>query len=129
MDEKRIDIRWRDMDAYGHVNQAVYLTYAEEVLDDWFRRRLDLAPGTIFDYVAARMTVDYRAELRQTDLQVVGRVSLVRLGTKSITARIELGAPDGRLAAEIECVVVAVGGPEDRSSRPLTGAERAALSG
>ena len=37
MHEKRIDLRWRDLDAYGHVNQAVYLTFGEEVLDDWFR--------------------------------------------------------------------------------------------
>mgnify|MGYP000461611978 CR=1 FL=1 len=33
--EKRIEIRWRDQDAYQHVNQAVYLTYLEETLDDW----------------------------------------------------------------------------------------------
>ena len=53
MHEKRIDIRWRDLDAYGHVNQAVYLTYSEEVLDDWFRERLDLGPDRNCDYVAA----------------------------------------------------------------------------
>jgi acyl-CoA thioesterase FadM len=35
--EKRIEIRWRDLDAYQHVNQAVYLTYLEETLDDWLR--------------------------------------------------------------------------------------------
>jgi acyl-CoA thioesterase FadM len=37
--EKRIDLRWRDLDAYGHVNQAVYLTFAEEVLDSWFQQK------------------------------------------------------------------------------------------
>ena len=31
--EIRIKIRWRDMDAYGHVNNAVYLTYLEECRD------------------------------------------------------------------------------------------------
>src|SRR4029079_15408617 len=31
--EKQIEIRWRDQDAYGHVNNAVYLTYLEEVRD------------------------------------------------------------------------------------------------
>ena len=45
MHEKTIDIRWRDLDAYGHVNQAVYLTYAEEVLDEWFRQKLGRDPG------------------------------------------------------------------------------------
>jgi len=125
--EKRIDIRWRDCDAYGHVNQAVYLTYAEETLDQFFRDRLGLAAGTIWDYVAARTTIDYRDELRQTDLQAIGSVVDVRLGTKSVTARIELRAPDGRLATEIETVVVVIdgrGGP----SRPLSDAERAVLT-
>jgi acyl-CoA thioester hydrolase len=40
--ETPVNIRWRDLDAFGHVNQAVYLTYAEEVLDAWFRRMLSL---------------------------------------------------------------------------------------
>ena len=31
--EKRIEIRWRDVDAYGHVNNAVYLNYLEEARD------------------------------------------------------------------------------------------------
>lgn len=128
MHEKRIDIRWRDLDAYGHVNQAVYLTYAEEVLDAWFRDRLSLAPGTVWDYVAARTTIDYRSELRQEDVQAVGSVESVALGTKSVTAKTVLRAPDGRVAAEIELVAVVIdgrGGP----SRALTEAERAALSG
>ena len=43
---KRIEIRWRDLDSYGHVNQAVYLTYAEEVLDDWFQVKLDPSRST-----------------------------------------------------------------------------------
>ncbi|MHB1244416.1 MAG: acyl-CoA thioesterase [Gaiellaceae bacterium] len=128
MHEKRIDIRWRDLDAYGHVNQAVYLTYAEEVLDDWFRARLGLAPGTVWDYVAARATIDYRSELRQADAQAVGSVQSVALGTKSVAATTVLRAPDGRVAAEVELVVVVIDGRGGRS-RALTEAERAALSG
>ena len=84
--EKRIDIRWRDLDAYGHVNQAVYLTFAEEALDAWFRRRLALDEGRVWDYVAAKTTIEYRSELRLEDVQAVGTVELVRLGTKSVTA-------------------------------------------
>jgi acyl-CoA thioester hydrolase len=124
--EKRIDIRWRDLDPLGHVNQAVYLTYAEEALDDWFRGRLALAPGVVWDYVAARTTIDYRSELRQTDLQAVCSVGLVRVGTKSITVRTTLSTPDGRLAAEVEGVVVAIDG-KGGASRALTDAERDAL--
>ena len=126
--EKRIDIRWRDLDAYGHVNQAVYLTFAEEALDAWFRRRLALDEGRVWDYVAAKTTIEYRSELRLADVQAVGTVELVRLGTKSVTARTTLQARDGRVAAEIESIVVVLDG-KGGASRALTEAERAALSG
>ena len=124
---KQLEIRWRDLDALGHVNNAVYLTYAEEVLDAWIREVLSLAPGIVWDYVTARAAIDFRSELRQTDLHVVGTATLERVGTKSVTARIELRAPDGRLAAEVEAVAVAID-RETHASRPLTDDERAAFS-
>jgi acyl-CoA thioester hydrolase len=125
--EKRIEIRWRDLDAYGHVNQAVYLTFAEEVLDDWFRARLGRDPGTVWDYVARRTTIDYRGELRLSDRVAVGSAELVRLGTTSVTAKVTLSAPDGRVATELELVVVAIDG-KGGAARPLTDSERVALS-
>lgn len=127
MHEKRIDLRWRDLDAYGHVNQAVYLTFAEEVLDDWFQQKLGLRPGTVWDYVAARTTIEYRSELRLTDVQVVGSASLARIGAKSVTANVTLGAPDGRVAAELELVVAVIDG-KGGATRPLTEPEREALA-
>ena len=81
--EKRIEIRWRDLDAYGHVNQAVYLTYAEEVLDDWFGAKLGARPGTTWDYVARRTTIDYRGELRLADRVAVGSAELVGSGRRA----------------------------------------------
>lgn len=122
MHEKRIEIRWRDLDAYEHVNQAVYLTYLEEVLDDWLRSVL----GGMWHYVAAHVSIDYRAELRLEDRHAVGTVRLEQVGTKSVTARAEIRAPDGRLAAEAELVVVARD-PETGESRALTADERAAF--
>jgi acyl-CoA thioester hydrolase len=124
---KRLDIRWRDLDAYGHVNQAVYLTFAEEVLDDWFRTKLGRDPGVGWDYVARRATIDYRSELRLADRVAVGSAELERLGTTSVTARVTLSAPDGRVATELELVVVAIDG-KGGGARPLTEDERAALS-
>jgi acyl-CoA thioester hydrolase len=130
--EKRIEIRWRDLDAYHHVNQAVYLTYLEETLDDWIRAVLDLGEGEVWHYVAAHVSIDYRNELRLEDREAVGTVRLERVGTKSVTARAELCAPDGRLAAEAELVIVSRD-PNTGVSQPLTDAERvafeAALSG
>jgi acyl-CoA thioester hydrolase len=125
--EKRIEIRWRDLDSYGHVNQAVYLTYAEEVLDDWFRTKLGRDPGVGWDYVARRTTIDYRGELRLDDRVAVGSAELAQLGTTSLTARVTLAAPDGRVATELELVVVAIDG-KGGAPRPLTDAERSALA-
>ena len=122
MPDKAIDIRWRDLDAYGHVNQAVYLTFAEEVLDAWFLDRVGR-----WDYVARRTTIEYRSELRLDDVRAVGSVELVKLGTTSVTTRTTLRAPDGRVAAEVENVVVVIDG-NGGASRPLTEAERTALA-
>ncbi len=125
--EKRIEIRWRDLDSYGHVNQAVYLTFAEEVLDDWFQTKVGRRPGTAWDYVARRTTIDYRGELRLTDRVAVGSVVLVKLGRTSVTAKVTLSAPDGRVATELELVVVVIDG-RGGGARPLSDTERSALS-
>src|SRR4051794_9966514 len=97
------------------------MTYLEEILDDWIRQVLGLPEGEAWNYFGARVAIDYRAELRADDRQVVGSVSLVRVGTKSVTARIEMRAPDGRLAAEAETVIVARD-PETRGSKAGRGA-------
>ena len=125
--EKRVDIRWRELDGLGHVNQAVYQTYGEEVVDAWFREVLELEEGEVWNYVVVRLATDYRSELRLADKQVVGTARLVRLGKSSVTVRVELRAgSDGRVAAETECVF-ACWDPDTRTSRSLTDDERARL--
>jgi acyl-CoA thioester hydrolase len=119
--EKQIEIRWRDMDAFRHVNNAVYLTYLEEVRDEWISGLL----GEVFeDYVLAHVTIDFRRELTQTDDQVMVTCRLVRIGTSSIRTREEIRTVDGGLAAEAESVLVARD-LERGGSRPLSPAERA----
>ncbi len=123
---RRIDIRWNDLDGYGHVNQSIYVTYGEEALDAWFRERLAFGGNRAWDYVAARTTIEYRSELRIGDGPAIATVELVRLGTKSVTTRTTIAAADGRIAAALENVVVAIDG-QGGASRALTHVERAAL--
>ena len=125
MHEKEIEIRWRDQDAYGHVNNAVYLTYLEEVRDEWLERTLD-SEEVLWDYVIARVAVDFRRELTQADDTVVARCTLQRVGNSSVTTREELLVGQ-EVAAEAEVVLVA----RDRTtgrSRPLSEPERSALN-
>jgi len=122
--EKTIEIRWRDQDAYGHVNNAVYLTYIEEVRDAWITDLLGRdGGGDAWDYVTARVAIDFRRELTLEDEQVVARCSLVRLGNSSVTTREEIFTREGELAAQAEVVLVARD-PESGRSRPLTERER-----
>jgi acyl-CoA thioester hydrolase len=123
--EKRIEIRWRDLDAYNHVNNAVYLTYLEEARDEWLERALG-DDGSAWGYVLARVAIDFRRELKQEGDEVIATCALARLGTSSVTTREELRTPDGELAAEAEAVLVARD-PDSGQTRPLTEAERAGL--
>ena len=125
MHEKQIEIRWRDQDAYGHVNNAVYLTYLEEVRDEWLERALGDS-GDAWGYVTARVAIDFRRELTQDDDAIVARLWLTRIGTSSVTTREEIVTIGGELAAEAEAVLVARD-TETGRSRPLSDAERAAL--
>ncbi len=125
MHEKQIEIRWRDQDAYGHVNNAVYLTYLEEVRDEWLERALGDS-GDAWGYVTARVAIDFRRELTQDDDAIVARLWLTRIGKSSVTTREEIATVGGELAAEAEAVLVARD-TESGRSRPLSDAERAAL--
>src|ERR1700704_3380314 len=55
---KRVEIRWRDLDGFGHVNNAVFLTYLEECRDEWLRRELHDPPER-GEYLLARIAIDY----------------------------------------------------------------------
>ncbi len=124
MHEKEIEIRWSDVDAYRHVNNAVYLTYLEECRDEWLEHALGSGDET-WDFVLARVAVDFRRELRLEDDRVLVRCRLERIGTASVTTREEILAA-GELSAEAEAVLVARD-PGTARPRPLTPGERAAL--
>ena len=123
--EKEIEIRWRDLDAFNHVNHVVFLTYLEEVRDEWLGRVLE-DPELVWGYVIARVEIDYRRELTLSDDVVVARCSLERLGTKSVTTREWILTRDGEVSAEAKAVLVARD-EKTGSSRVISDVERAAF--
>jgi acyl-CoA thioester hydrolase len=125
MGPKQIEIRWRDMDNFGHVNNAVYLTYLEEARDEWIAEALGDS-GSVWDFVLARVAIDFRRELRQDDDVVMVSVVPVRVGNASVTTREEVRTREGELAAEAAAVLVARD-PATGRSRPMSDSERAAL--
>jgi acyl-CoA thioester hydrolase len=121
--EKRLEIRWSDLDAFGHVHNAAYLVYLEECRDEWVETALR-ATNSAGDFVIARVAIDFRRELRLEDEAVAVTCRLERLGTSSVATREEIRT-GGDLAAEAEAVLVPRGA--DGRSRPLSDVERAAL--
>ena len=123
--EKEIEVRWRDLDVYGHVNHVVYLTYLEEARDEWLGRTLG-DPAEVWSYVVARVAIDYRREVSQADDVVLARCRLGGIGNSSIRTVEQVATRSGEIAAEAEAVLVARD-PETGRSRPLTPVEREAF--
>jgi acyl-CoA thioester hydrolase len=121
--EVKIAIRWRDVDAYGHVNNAVFLNYLEEARD---RLVESLFGERAWDFVIARVAIDFRRELQQRDREVLVRCGVTGFGNSSVRTHEQVLTMDGKLSAEAASVIVARD-PEAGRSRPLTEAERSIL--
>jgi acyl-CoA thioester hydrolase len=121
VEEIAIPIRWRDVDAYGHVNNAVYLTYLEECRDRWVRATL----GPTFDFVIVRIAIDYRREVSLPDAVVTVRCRGLACGTSSIRTAEEIRV--GATPAAVSESVVVAHDADARRSRPLTMQERTIL--
>lgn len=89
-------VRFRDCDAMGHVNNAVYSTYLEEA-------RIGVL-GDLISFILARVEIDFRSELRAGE-EIEVRTSCPRVGTKSFDLEHVLTA-DGRVVAEARSVLV-----------------------
>ena len=101
-----VQVRFRDTDAFGHVNNAVFFSYVELAR---VRYLLDvLEPETRFDrlpLILARAAVDFRSPIMfGADVTVDTRVE--RIGRTSFAMSHRMTA-DGRHAADVESVLVA----------------------
>jgi acyl-CoA thioester hydrolase len=100
--EHQVSLRWRDVDALGHVNHAVFLTYLEEGRDAFYVQALGRDPH----YVVARVEIDFRGEVRYTDRQLRVRIEVERVGTTSLTTRETIRTAADVTAAEARVVTV-----------------------
>jgi acyl-CoA thioester hydrolase len=121
--EHQVSLRWRDVDALGHVNHAVFLTYLEEGRDAFYVQALGRDPH----YVVARAEIDWRAEIGYADRQLQVRIEVERVGTTSLTTREAILTPAGVTAAEARVVTV-LWDATARKPMAFTAGERARLA-
>ncbi|MFK0296078.1 acyl-CoA thioesterase [Streptomyces sp. NPDC090442] len=89
-------LRWSDMDANGHVNNAVFVRYLEEARIDYMRR---LAPGggsAAFKggSVVARHEVDYLRQLVYRPEPVTVELWVKKISAASLTVGYEVKDAD-----------------------------------
>ena len=107
-------VRWEDIDAFGHVNNAKYLTYIQEARFLW---------SPLLEMVVAKAEVDYLVPI-----YVGGRfyditLWVEQIGNSSFTLGYEVIGDNGVVHAKVKTVQVAVS-METKKSRPLTEPER-----
>jgi acyl-CoA thioester hydrolase len=123
--ETRIQTRWPDFDALGHLNHAIYHVYLDEARDEALR-------NTVGDFnawpnVVVHASIDYRREIALGVREIVVRTQIEEVGRSSVRFRQTVSTADGELSAEAEAVLVAWN-PKTRRSREITQAERQRLA-
>ena len=112
-----VTVRGYETDAQGHVNQSVYLQYAEHsrwmILDAAGIRQTDLLAEGVGP-VVLETTVKYRRELRAGDAVRISCAFVWGEG-KTFRVRHEILGPDGECAAQVD----SVGGVMDLEERRL----------
>jgi acyl-CoA thioester hydrolase len=102
-----LQVRFRDIDAFGHVNNAVFFSYVEFAR---IRYLLDvLRPERPFDelpLILARVELDFRTPIAFGE-EVVVETRLERVGRTSfdMVHRMVAG-PEGRLVGDVQTVLV-----------------------
>jgi acyl-CoA thioester hydrolase len=76
--EVPVNVRFRDMDIFGHVNNAVYFTYLEVARNAYWTKLFGPRRQRMANFIIARAELDYRSQATDEDAVVVGiRVSSI----------------------------------------------------
>ena len=111
-----IALRWRDLDAFQHVNNANFLTYLEEARIRWFASLgSEWVNDTMMPLLAA-VQINYKLPIPYP-ADVVVELFADRVGNTSVTVGHRIASPDGSvLYADGHVVMVWI----DRASgRPI----------
>jgi acyl-CoA thioester hydrolase len=117
-------VRWNDLDAFGHVNNANYLTYVQESRADytwWSRKRAGETP-LLMDMVVARAEVDFLDPIYEGGFDLDVEIWVTKIGNASFDLAYQMSSK-GKIHANAKTVQVAVS-METKKSRPLSDIER-----
>ncbi|MDT0612805.1 acyl-CoA thioesterase [Streptomyces lancefieldiae] len=115
----RCPLRWADMDAYGHVNNVVFLRYLEEArIDFLFRPDKEFKQGS----VVARHEIDYKRQLVHRHAPVDIELWVTEIRAASFTLAYEV--KDGDQIYVRASTVIVPFDFESQAPRRITAEER-----
>ena len=117
-------VRWDDIDAFGHVNNAKYLTFAQEARFNWsfYQFAEKQEKPTLVEMVVAKAEVDFLRPIYDGGEFVDVTLWVESIGNSSFVMAYEIHKGD-TVFAKVRTVQVAVS-MDTKKSRPLTDAER-----
>ena len=123
-----VHVRWADLDAFGHINNAVYLTYVQEARADmtWYLRQARGLTPLFKDMVVARAELDFVEAIYVGGVELDVAIWVERIGNASFVLSYEMSR-NGVLHARAKTVQVAVS-METFKSRPINEVEREFLN-
>ena len=75
-----IQTRWKDMDSFGHINNAVYLTYIEDARTTLFKRwNVNSQNKSV---IVASLKIDYFTQIKHPSKLIIGS-KISRIGNSS----------------------------------------------
>jgi acyl-CoA thioester hydrolase len=108
---------FRDIDSFGHVNNAVYLTYFELARTElWFAITGGSNPFDI-SFIVARAEVDFRGQLGMDAIEI--RVKIAEMRSTSFDFLYEIRKTDGLALAAAGKVVVVLFDWENNAKVPI----------
>ena len=118
-------VRWDDIDAFGHVNNAKYLTYIQEARFQWsfYQYAAKNEKPTLVEMVVARNEIDYIVPIYEGGRFYDINLWVESIGNTSFVLGYEVVGEDGTIHAKVKSVQVAVS-METKKSRPITDTER-----
>ena len=99
-----LDVRFRDLDAMGHVNNAVYATYLEQARAEYYADVIDVSLSAV-DTVLVNLSIAYQRPVTAEETVTVA-FGVGDLGESSIPMEYEVRTENGA-AATAETVQIA----------------------
>jgi len=88
-----VEIRFRDIDAMGHVNNAVFFTYFEEGRKLFLKDVLGIVHHSDYPFIMAHIECDYKAPLKLGETPAL-EVWIKDVGVKKFTFVYRMADPD-----------------------------------